>query len=60
MDKFDRIFQLHTILLRIPYKESRELVMDIMRHGGNVEVLAPEDLRLQVRDALEIAAAQYR
>jgi proteasome accessory factor C len=46
--------------LRIPYKEARELVMDIMRHGKNVEVLAPEELRHEVRDGLEIAATQYR
>lgn len=31
--------------LRIPYRESRELVMDIMRHGKNVEVVAPDELR---------------
>lgn len=46
--------------LRIPYREPRELVMDIMRHGGNVEVLAPEELRCQVSAALEVAASQYR
>ena len=26
--------------LSIPYRESRELVMDVMRHGGGVAVLA--------------------
>lgn len=45
--------------LRIPYREPRELVMDIMRHGRNVEVVAPEELRAQVRDELKRAAAQY-
>jgi predicted DNA-binding transcriptional regulator YafY len=45
--------------LRIPYREARELVMDIMRQGKNVEVMAPEDLRRQVREELERAAAQY-
>ncbi len=46
--------------LRIPYKEPRELVMDIMRHGANVEVLAPEELGTAVRDGLRIAAGQYK
>jgi predicted DNA-binding transcriptional regulator YafY len=27
--------------LTIPYRESRELVMDVMRHGPNVEVINP-------------------
>jgi proteasome accessory factor C len=45
--------------LRIPYREPRELVMDLMRQGQNVEVVAPEDLRRQVRQELERAAAQY-
>ena len=27
--------------LRIPYRESRELVMDVMRNGASVEVVAP-------------------
>ena len=28
--------------LRIPYADSRELVMDILKHGAEVEVIAPE------------------
>src|SRR5690606_10242338 len=38
--------------LRIPYRESRELVMDIMRHGANVEVISPPELRQQVLEGL--------
>lgn len=45
--------------LRIPYREPRELVMDIMRQGANVEVVAPEELRRQVQQELQRAAAQY-
>jgi hypothetical protein len=33
--------------------------MDIMRQGKNVEVMAPEELRQQVREELAQAAAQY-
>jgi proteasome accessory factor C len=34
--------------LRIPYRDPRELVMDIMRHGKEVEVIGPGTLREQV------------
>ena len=45
--------------LRIPYRESRELVMDVMRHGARVEVLAPVVLRRDVASELRLAAHQY-
>jgi predicted DNA-binding transcriptional regulator YafY len=45
--------------LRIPYRESRELVMDIMRHGASVEVLAPVVLRQDVMGELRLAAQRY-
>ncbi len=47
------------VILRIPYKHETELVMDILRHGPNVEVLGPISLRHSVRDALTTAAARY-
>jgi proteasome accessory factor C len=45
--------------LRIPYRDARELVMDIMRHGEHVEVLEPDDLRQQVVEQLRRAAERY-
>jgi len=45
--------------LRIPYRDPRELIMDILRHGAEVEVVSPENLRGQVRSVLELALAQY-
>lgn len=45
--------------LRIPYRESRELVMDVMRHGAGVEVIAPRDLRHAVLAQLRSATAAY-
>jgi proteasome accessory factor C len=45
--------------LRIPYRESRELVMDILRHGAAVEVVAPALLREQVGATLRAALALY-
>jgi predicted DNA-binding transcriptional regulator YafY len=46
-------------VLELPYADSRELVMDILRHGPEVEVLEPAELRRAVRGQLEAAAAQY-
>ena len=46
-------------VLELPYSDHRELVMDILRHGPEVEVLAPEDLRRRVREALQTALELY-
>ena len=46
--------------LRIPYRDSRELVMDILRHGAEVEVVAPESLRDEVTRRLAAALENYR
>ncbi len=35
-------------VLRVPYSQDTELVMDILRYGAGVEVLAPADLRARV------------
>jgi len=48
-----------TYELRVPYRDSRELVMDILRHGHHVRVLEPQVLREQVIGAHEKALAQY-
>jgi predicted DNA-binding transcriptional regulator YafY len=46
--------------LRVPYRDARELVMDVLRHGVEAEVLAPESLRAAVREAILRAAEKYR
>ena len=46
--------------LTIPYADETELVMDIMRHGADVEVLAPDTLRQVVHRRLGDATSQYR
>jgi predicted DNA-binding transcriptional regulator YafY len=46
--------------LKIPYRDSRELVMDVMRHGADVEVIAPDELRAEVGRRLAQAADVYR
>ena len=45
--------------LRIPYGLSRELVMDILRHGPHVKVLAPHSLAHEVKEQLAQALSQY-
>ena len=47
-------------VLEIPYSEDQELVMDILRHGAEVEVLGPEKLRTRVSQALAAALKNYR
>jgi predicted DNA-binding transcriptional regulator YafY len=43
----------------MPYADATELVMDILRHGPEVEVLAPPELRAAVRERLRQAGAVY-
>ena len=38
--------------LRIPYGHPQELIMDILKYGPDVEVIAPEDLRQAVKERL--------
>jgi proteasome accessory factor C len=45
--------------LRVPFREDQELVMDILRHGASVEVIAPASLREKVAGQLRAAADNY-
>jgi len=45
--------------LRIPYADTRELLMDILRHGRHVEVEGPESLRRLVADEVSALSAMY-
>lgn len=45
--------------LRIPYADSKELVMDILKHGAEVEVLGPDELRQEVIKRLRAAIKKY-
>jgi predicted DNA-binding transcriptional regulator YafY len=46
--------------LQLPYSDSRELVMDILKHGAEVEVISPDALRQEVVQHLRTALARYR
>ena len=46
--------------LSVPYSSDKELIMDILKYGADVKVVAPEALREAVRKQLDVAAGQYR
>jgi predicted DNA-binding transcriptional regulator YafY len=45
--------------LRVPYTDETELVMDVLRHGAQVRVVAPAALARTVARHLREAAAAY-
>ncbi len=45
--------------LHIPYSDPRELAMDILKYGPDVEVLAPPALREQITERLSAALGNY-
>jgi predicted DNA-binding transcriptional regulator YafY len=49
-----------TYVLEIPYSDDRELIMEILRFGPDVEVAAPATLRQKVSVLLEEALRRYR
>lgn len=46
--------------LRIPYGDARELVMDILKYGPDVEVISPDVLRKLVSEKLREALKNYK
>jgi predicted DNA-binding transcriptional regulator YafY len=46
-------------LLRLPYTDHRELIMDILKHGAHCEVLGPASLRREVVYELEKMGEKY-
>lgn len=46
-------------LLEVPYSNDQELLMDLLRHGAEVEVLGPPELRRKIALALKRAAEKY-
>jgi predicted DNA-binding transcriptional regulator YafY len=47
------------LILDVPYAHSRELAMEVLRHGPDVEVLSPDTLRAQVRTLLKESITHY-
>ena len=46
-------------ILRVPYSQDTELVMDILKYGGEVEVMAPVELRARVKQRIDTMQALY-
>ena len=45
--------------LEIPYSDDRELVMDVLRHGAEVQVIEPESLRARLLAEIERIRGAY-
>jgi predicted DNA-binding transcriptional regulator YafY len=43
----------------VPYSDDRELIMDVLRHGDQVEVIRPQILRRKLIETLAKARALY-
>lgn len=46
-------------VLEVPYSDERELIMEILKHGDQVKVVAPAALRKQVINTLKKAVQSY-
>jgi len=58
-DQKSRFEENGSYVLEIPYANDRELLMEILKYGADVEVLAPASLRGRVAEALAQAASRY-
>lgn len=47
-----------SLMLRLPYVDQTELLMDLLRHAGQVQVLAPAELAQAFAERLRAAVAQ--
>ena len=47
-------------ILKIPYADPTELIMDILRQGHHVEVLGPEELRHEVLKEAQLILDTYQ
>jgi predicted DNA-binding transcriptional regulator YafY len=48
-----------SFVLEVPYSDPRELIMDVLRHGAEVEVLAPASLRETMRRTIDAMQLRY-
>ena len=45
--------------LKLPYSNSRELLMDVLKYGPDAEIIAPVSLREEMRILLQLAIGTY-
>lgn len=48
-----------SFILMIPYSISTELIMDILKYGSDVEVLAPDSLRQKIKQQISLMTRAY-
>jgi predicted DNA-binding transcriptional regulator YafY len=41
-------------LLKVPYFDDRELINDILRHGSQVDVLGPDELKTRLKQEAQL------
>jgi predicted DNA-binding transcriptional regulator YafY len=58
-DQRARIEKDGSYVLDVPYSDNRELIMDVLKYGADVEVIEPAALRKRVGDALRKAVQRY-
>lgn len=46
--------------IKIPYNDARELIMDILKYGNEVEVVGPAELKSEVSNKLKQALSLYQ
>lgn len=46
--------------LKVPYSDSRELMMDVLRHGSRVKVTAPQDFADSIKQEINRMAESYQ
>jgi predicted DNA-binding transcriptional regulator YafY len=46
--------------LKVPYSNSRELLMDVLKYGPDAEVVAPISLREEMKIMLQLAVGAYQ
>ena len=59
-DQIGRMLEDGGYELKVPYSDDRELIMDILKYGGDCAVVGPEALRGRVLDALKRGLDVYR
>lgn len=59
-DQASRVLDDGSYELEVPYSNDEELLMDLLRYGPDVEVLAPPELRARMLEKLTAAANKYR
>jgi predicted DNA-binding transcriptional regulator YafY len=45
--------------LKVPYSNSRELLMDVLKYGPDAQVIAPLSLREEMKILLQLALGEY-